>query len=388
MLPLTVYIERLMPTTTDRIPAALFVAALLTGAACSGPASPPGGRSAGQAAPDEAALREEYTRMQNQAMEDVRAWKGPGNGTDPRLAWAEKLESFAAGHPGSATAGEAMMGALVLRAARGDRKGFFAAWDQAVESFPDAPGLAEIFPQVVAMRWAEAGGPGIMGNPDRDVRRDAWRKALPHIEADLKRALEATHASATQAAAHYALGMAFYQMESDPARAQDHFSRVAMEHPESPQAESARTYVRELETLAVGQPAPDFEVTLTDGRTTRLSDHRGQVVLVDFWATWCQPCLDELPGLKNAYDRFRRRGFTVVGISLDQDAAPVKQFMQLHRIRWPVAASGLGLSDPIVQTWSVQGIPMSYLVDRKGIIRARALFGADVERVVGELLGS
>jgi hypothetical protein len=63
----------------------------------------------------------------------------------------------------------------------------------------------------------------------------------------------------------------------------------------------------------------------------------------------------------------------------------VRQFVELYRIKWPVAASGLGMSDPAAATWSLQGIPMSYLVDRDGIIRGRGLFGEEVERAVAAL---
>ncbi|MGH9866804.1 MAG: redoxin domain-containing protein [Candidatus Polarisedimenticolia bacterium] len=332
------------------------------------------------------ALLQEYKQMQTQAAQDVRAWKGPGDGPDPRLIWAEKLEAFSAEHKGAGPAADALLGALVLRASRGDHAGFFKAWDQAVTTIPDSTGLPEVFAQVVAMRWAEAGGPGVMTHPDRSLRRVAYKRALPRIDGDFTRLIEAATNPATLAAAHYSLGMAYYQLESDPARALEHFTKVITDYPDAPQAAPARAFAHELETMAVGNPAPDFEITLLDGRTTRLSDHLGRVVLVDFWATWCQPCVDELPGLKNAYASYRARGFTILGISLDEKTGPVRQFLQVHRIRWPVAASGLAMSDPVVQSWGVQQIPMSYLIDRKGIIRGRALFGDDVTRLVRELV--
>ncbi|HKY32465.1 MAG TPA: TlpA disulfide reductase family protein, partial [Candidatus Polarisedimenticolia bacterium] len=360
-------------------------------AACAGPAeSPPPApsRDAPEAASGAAQkdLREEYLALQEQAMEEVRAWQGPGRGADPRRVWAGRLADFAREHPGTAPAGEALLAVMQLHAARGDGPAFFAAYDEVLEAAPDAPGLQAAFPRITMMRMEEAGGAGIMNRGDLELKKRAYRRAVPRIAEDLDKALRATSNSATRAAAHYTLGLAHYQLETDPARALEHFHIVAEQHPTFSHAESARTYVRELETLAVGKPAPDFEITLADGSRATLSSFKGKIVLVDFWATWCQPCVDEMPSLRAAYQRYRKRGFVVLGISLDQDPATVRHFATLHRMDWPLAASGLGMGDPLVRHYSIQALPMSYLIDREGIIRGRALFGADVERAVGRLM--
>jgi len=120
------------------------------------------------------------------------------------------------------------------------------------------------------------------------------------------------------------------------------------------------------ETL-IGTEAPAFELPDLRGRVVRLADYRGQVVLLDFWATWCKPCLAELPHLQALQDKYGKEGLAVIAVSQDREGrAKVAPF---------VAEKGLSLIallDPeaeVSRRYFVHGIPRSFLLDRQGIIR-------------------
>ena len=119
-------------------------------------------------------------------------------------------------------------------------------------------------------------------------------------------------------------------------------------------------------TIAVGQPAPSFEVNGLDGKTIRLEDFRGKVVLLNFWTTWNQMSREQLPALKAVYDAFGNDPrFAMLGLSLDESAEPVKQFVQKHEIPWPQAHLG---------DWSQTTLPAQY---RLGFIPSVYIVGAD-----------
>lgn len=354
-------------------------AAIAAIAACATPAPPEA-----EAAPS---LREQYVALQREAVESVKIWQASaGDEPDPRPELSTRLEVFARENPGTEEAGDALMGAMELRAARLDVEGFFGTYDTMLEVAPDAPGLQEVLSQIPIMRTIEAGGPFVLHQGDREAKERAYRAAVPRIAADLHRALTATASAANRAAAHYELGLTYYQFDVDPVLALDHFSILVLDFPQSAMADSARRYAAELERLAVGKPAPGFEAVRLNGKSISLAGLKGNIVLIDFWATWCQPCIDELPHLLRAWDRYRGRGFVIVGVNLDTDLPAVRNFVGQHGIGWPTIAAGLGMDDPLVGLYSVQRIPMSYLVDRDGAIRGRALFGRDVERAVGALI--
>ncbi|HEY3174900.1 MAG TPA: TlpA disulfide reductase family protein [Candidatus Polarisedimenticolia bacterium] len=360
-------------------PAAAAVAILIS---CSA-GEPPAGR-------DAAALRDEYHRIQQQALVELRAW-GAGNdrNVDPRPRWAEKLEAFATAHPEAPEAAEALEGVLQLREGSRDIDGFFKAYKTLLEIAPDSNGLPSVFEQVKAMRVLEAGGPTIMSAPDDEARRRAYRTAAPHIAADLERAVAAAKRPATLAAAHLAIGETWFLFDLDLGKALKHFKVVATQFADASTAAQAREYVAEIETLGPGRPAPDFEAVTVDGKKIRLSSLKGSIVLIDFWATWCMPCLVELPNLRRAYERFHGRGFVILGVSIESDSAEVSRFAARKGMTWPIlvdGAEGNMATGPVARAYNVQSIPMSYLVDRDGTIRARRLLGDGVERAVADLL--
>ncbi len=134
---------------------------------------------------------------------------------------------------------------------------------------------------------------------------------------------------------------------------------------------------------------PDLRLTSLTGTPLNLTDLKGQVVLVNFWATWCPPCRAEMPGFQRLYADKHAAGFTVVGISMDQsDAAHVAAFLAERGIAYPVA---MGSEDAAVAFGNIDSFPTSFLIDRAGRIRytvhgifAEPLLRSAVNRLLAE----
>jgi len=114
--------------------------------------------------------------------------------------------------------------------------------------------------------------------------------------------------------------------------------------------------------------APDFTRTDLDGKSLNLRKYRGKVVLLNFWATWCGPCLIEIPTFTAWQNTYRTAGLQVVGISMDDDAAPVKRLYQKDRLNYPVAMGDAELGELF---GGVLGLPLTYLIDPDGHIVGR-----------------
>lgn len=136
------------------------------------------------------------------------------------------------------------------------------------------------------------------------------------------------------------------------------------------------------------RPAPDFSVTDLSGRSLRLSDYRGQVVLLDFWATWCDPCKEEIPHFIQMQNKYASQGLQVVGISMDDAEPPVRRFQQQFQMNYPVAIGNPKLAD---QYGGILGLPVTLVIDRNGRITTRHVGATDpavIEAEVVKLLRS
>jgi len=134
--------------------------------------------------------------------------------------------------------------------------------------------------------------------------------------------------------------------------------------------------------------APQFALKDLKGHTLRLKDLRGRVVLLNFFATWCAPCRQEIPDLERLYKRFNDQGLEIVGISLDMEGAPLlNPFVQHYGISYPVV---LGTREVVVDYGGITGIPTSFLIDRDGRVAKHFVGFRPVhvfEQSVLELLG-
>jgi peroxiredoxin len=125
--------------------------------------------------------------------------------------------------------------------------------------------------------------------------------------------------------------------------------------------------VEESRRLPDDSPAPDFTVERLEGAPVTLSALRGEVVLLDFWATWCPPCREEIPGYIELTKKYGKDGLVIIGISLDQ-AGPgvVRPFVAKSGINYPIV---MGDDTTVAAFGGVEGIPTTFLIDREGLIR-------------------
>jgi cytochrome c biogenesis protein CcmG/thiol:disulfide interchange protein DsbE len=117
-----------------------------------------------------------------------------------------------------------------------------------------------------------------------------------------------------------------------------------------------------------GKSAPEFSRSDINGKPLRLSDYRGKIVLLNFWATWCGPCREEMPRFSEWQQSLGPRGLAVIGISMDDDAADVKRFLTQRPVSYRIAMGDAALGETY---GGVLGLPTSYLIDRHGKIVAQ-----------------
>jgi len=151
--------------------------------------------------------------------------------------------------------------------------------------------------------------------------------------------------------------------------------------------------VRDIDRIKVrcvqaGQVAPDFEARTLDGQPLKLSELRGKVVLLDFWATWCGPCVAELPALKKLHDRYKDEGFTIVGVSFDRDAATARKFVAERQFPWPQIWAEKADNGPLANLYGVGGIPASFLIGADGNVVDRDLKDEALDKAVAQAVRS
>ena len=133
----------------------------------------------------------------------------------------------------------------------------------------------------------------------------------------------------------------------------------------------------------IGKPALDFQVTDLKGEALSLEQYRGQVVLLDFWATWCPPCIAEIPNVKKTYEKYKDQKFQIIGISLDRSKQPLDAYIKKESLTWLHYWDNIG---KVSNLYKVQAIPSTFLIDGEGVIRKTNLRGHSLEHAVAELV--
>lgn len=126
------------------------------------------------------------------------------------------------------------------------------------------------------------------------------------------------------------------------------------------------------EPLTVGKVAPDFELPGLDEKPVRLSDYRGKVVFLNFWATWCKPCREEMPSMEILYKNFEKDGLVILAVSIDRVTTKkdIPPFVKGMNLTFPVLVDSWGQTD---KRYKLMGVPETYIIDQDGVLREKVI---------------
>ena len=150
---------------------------------------------------------------------------------------------------------------------------------------------------------------------------------------------------------------------------------------------SLKDFIAYNKVGAVGTDAVDFTQNDVNGNPVTLSSFKGKYVLVDFWASWCRPCRAENPAVVKAYNKFKSKNFTILGVSLDQEKAAWVKAIENDKLTWNQVSDLQQWNNAVAQLYRIQSIPGNLLIDPNGKIIARDLRGSQLEKKLCELLG-
>jgi len=145
-------------------------------------------------------------------------------------------------------------------------------------------------------------------------------------------------------------------------------------------------YMAGFSQIKTGEPAPELSLPGQNGEIVRLSDLKGRVVLIDFWASWCGPCRKNNPHLVRLYHKYHERGLEIYGVSIDDNMSSWKQAVQHDQLEWVQVNDSKGWDAPSTILYGVDAIPASFLLDKNGIIKNKDLVGSNLEQAIKSLL--
>ncbi len=208
------------------------------------------------------------------------------------------------------------------------------------------------------------------------------KKSLPEAESALKRAIELD--SKGMPTAYYNLGHVLIKLgRNDEAIAV--LKQFLELDPSSSKANQARAMIANP-AMAGANFAPTFSVKSSEGKELSLEKLKGKIVLLDFWASWCGPCRQEMPEVKKIWTKYGGDRFVIIGVNLDRTVEAFESYVTEEGLTWPQYYDAGGRSARIAQLYNVPGIPHTVLIDQDGIIRAVGLRGGSLSNRIGDLM--
>lgn len=156
---------------------------------------------------------------------------------------------------------------------------------------------------------------------------------------------------------------------------------------DSKACQNLQKQIKNAESFVIGAEAPDFTLKNVAGEEVSLSDFKGKVVLIDFWASWCGPCRKDNPHVVELYNKYKADGFEILGVSLDKTQDRWEQAIAKDKLTWPQVSDLKGWKNEVAQLYSVKSIPHTVLLDAEGKILARKLRGPQLDQKLAELFG-
>jgi thiol-disulfide isomerase/thioredoxin len=149
----------------------------------------------------------------------------------------------------------------------------------------------------------------------------------------------------------------------------------------------AKQELYEIRHLRIGKIAPEITGEVVDGKKFKLSEHRGKVVVVNFWASWCGPCMAMVPHERELVERLNDKPFVLIGVNGDESIEKAKEVMTKEKMTWPSYWDGPRDDEKAIsRAWNVRGWPTIYVLDAKGVIRFKHVSGKEMDKAVDELL--